>query len=70
MAGRGNARTLTVDSSYVNAVNSTDYWQTVKGSLTFDSKRTITQNQIDGNYNNTVERLIQLLLSEGYTQAQ
>jgi hypothetical protein len=72
------AKTLTVDSNYIKLVSSrfggtgtllstNTYWQTAKGSLTFDSKRTITQNQIDGNYSNIVQRLTQLLISEGYT---
>jgi hypothetical protein len=61
------AKTLTVSSSYVDSTGT--YWQRVKGSLTFDSKRTVSQNQIDGDYINTVQRLTQLLLSEGYTEA-
>jgi len=63
------ARTLTVSSSYIFTVNATTYMQTVKGSLTFDSKTTLTQNQIDEDYNSTVGRLTQLLLTEGYTQS-
>jgi hypothetical protein len=64
------AKTFTVNSSYINVISTNIYWQTVKGSLTFDSTRTFTQNQIDGNYTNIVQRLTQLLLSEGYTEAQ
>jgi hypothetical protein len=62
------ARMLTVDSSYINQMleYTNTYWQSVKGSVTFDSTRTVTQNQIDGNYTNTVQRLKQLLISEGY----
>ena len=64
-----SARTFTVSSSYVYAINLTTYLQTVTGSLTYDSMITHTQNQIDGNFDNTVQRLTDLLLSKGYRQS-
>jgi hypothetical protein len=63
-----SARTFTVSSSYVFVNSLTTYLQAVTGSLTYDSTTTHTQNQIDGNFDNTVQRLTDLLLSKGYTQ--
>lgn len=39
-----------------------------KGTLTFDTKTTATQNGIDGNFSAVLSRLTQALIDAGYTQ--